>query len=346
MNIKETLGVEIMSFFKKAFNILTDRRDIKEPVVFKGIDESNPMIDHLTELSKNKDTSIDYKKTKEHLKLFSIGHSGEKSVMFELQHSMIPSIILHDLNLIVDDYTAQLDFVVITHKFILVIEVKKLIGDIEITDREEFIRVLRKNNRIVRKEGMYSPINQAGRHVAVLEKLLKDKGLIKRCPVYYAVTFANPKTIFDISKKVSEQLKSSVIRHDQIQSFLSGKLSEESPVYMLDNKLYQIAEALKESSQEKQINLESYYYNTEAKEVVNAQVELSDQELREKLTEYRLEKSRALAMKPFYIFTNKTLEGLIAERPKTIDLLLKVEGIGPKKARDYGEEILTIINQK
>lgn len=36
---------------------------------------------------------------------------------------------------------------------------------------------------------------------------------------------------------------------------------------------------------------------------------------------------------------------LIAKRPKTIDLLLEVEGIGPKKPTDYGNEILEIINQ-
>ncbi|GAA4079359.1 NERD domain-containing protein [Amphibacillus indicireducens] len=337
-----------MSFFKNAFNILTERRDIKEPIVFKGIDESNLMIDHLTQLSTSKDTTIDLKKVNEHLKLFSIGHSGEKSVMFELQHSMIPSIILHDLYLEVGEYTAQLDFVVITHKFILVIEVKKLVGDIELTEREEFIRVIRRNNRIVRKEGMYSPVNQAERHVATLEKLLKDKGLIKRCPVYYVVTFANPKTIIDISKKASKQLKSSIIRHDQIKSFLAEKLTQESPVYMLDHKLHQIAEVLKENAQEKQINLESYYIEVKENpkdKIIITEEKLSDDELREKLTKYRLEKSRALEIKPFYIFTNKTLDGLITERPKTIEMLLKVEGIGPKKAKDYGEEILAIINQ-
>lgn len=336
-----------MSFFKNAFNILTERRDIKEPIVFKGIDESNLMIDHLTQLSTSKDTTIDLKKVNEHLKLFSIGHSGEKSVMFELQHSMIPSIILHDLYLEVGEYTAQLDFVVITHKFILVIEVKKLVGDIELTEREEFIRVIRRNNRIVRKEGMYSPVNQAERHVAILEKLLKDKGLIKRCPVYYVVTFANPKTIIDISKKASKQLKSSIIRHDQIKSFLAEKLTQESPVYMLDHKLHQIANALIENNQEKEINMELYYNNVKENTEGNigiTQDKLSDEELREKLIVYRLEKSKALDLKPFYIFTNKTLKELISDRPKTTDQLLKIAGIGPKKVEDYGDDILAVIN--
>lgn len=36
---------------------------------------------------------------------------------------------------------------------------------------------------------------------------------------------------------------------------------------------------------------------------------------------------------------------LIAKRPKTIDFLLEVEGIGLKKATDYGNETLEIINQ-
>ena len=117
---------------------------------------------------------------------------------------------------------------------------------------------------------------------------------------------------------------------------------------MLDHKLHQIAEVLKENAQEKQINLESYYIEVKENpkdKIIITEEKLSDDELREKLTKYRLEKSRTLEIKPFYIFTNKTLDGLITERPKTIEMLLKVEGIGPKKAKDYGEEIIAIINQ-
>ncbi|MBD3843090.1 MAG: NERD domain-containing protein, partial [Campylobacterales bacterium] len=93
--------------------------------------------------------------------------------MFKLKNSMVPILILHDVYLEFEDYQAQMDFVIVTPKFILVLEVKKLFGDIFVTDKGEFQRVIRKNNRMVNKEGMYSPINQVERHVAILERYLK-----------------------------------------------------------------------------------------------------------------------------------------------------------------------------
>lgn len=139
--------------------------------------------------------------------------------MFELKNSSVPMMILHDVYLEFDDYQAQMDFVIVTSKFILVLEVKKLFGDILVTDKGEFQRVIRKNNRVVNKEGMYSPIDQVERHVTILERFLKSKGIIKKCPIRYAVTFANPKTILEISKNAPSHIQDCVIRHDQISAF-------------------------------------------------------------------------------------------------------------------------------
>ena len=334
-----------MSLLRRTINILTDRRDIKEPIIYKDISESNNMCEALNRLSESNEPSVNMKKVKEHIKLFSIGHAGEKSVLFELQHSMLPMIVLHDLNLIFEEYSAQLDFVVITHKFILIIEVKKLLGDIEVTDSGDFIRVLRNNNRIVHREGMYNPISQVERHVAILDKCLRKEKVIKRCPIYHVVTFANPKTILNISRKAPKHIRSSIIRHDQIKSFIESKLKDESPVYMLDRFLYQIADSLMDLHQDKQINLKSYFYDAESIPKQKTRT-LSTDELREKLTSYRLKKSKELNIKPYYIFTNRTLDALIIEQPKTMEQLLKIEGIGPVKAETYGLDILNIINNE
>jgi len=70
-------------------------------------------------------------------------------------------LCLHDIRLEYQDYVAQLDFVIITNKFIYVLETKKLNGDIEITPDGDFIRTIRNNDgRFIKKEGMYSPISQ------------------------------------------------------------------------------------------------------------------------------------------------------------------------------------------
>lgn len=342
-----------MSFLKNVFNVLTDKRDIKEPEIYKHFNEKSATISHLTELAESKDPNIDLKKVENHLKLFTIGQTGEKNVLFELQHSMLPLVILHDVYLEYEDYAAQLDFVVITHKFILVLEVKKMFGNIHITDKGEFQRVITKNNRIINKEGMYSPINQVGRHVGILEKLLKDDGAIKNCPVTYAVTFANPKTILNIAKNAPANVHSSVIRHDQIKAFIQNELEKKSPVFMTDQLVYGIVDTILKYSKEKQFNKEDYLLQTSLapqKEPSNVSpvpaVKLNDKDsiLKKSLTEYRLNRSRELNIKPYHIFTNKMLDGLLEKKPMTIEQLLEIEGVSQKKAVDYGKDLVAIIS--
>lgn len=341
-----------MSFLKNVFNVLTDKREIKEPEVYKEFNETSTLITHLTRLAESNDPKIDMKKVENHLKLFSIGQAGEKNVLFELQNSMLPLVVLHDVYLEFEDYNAQLDFVIITHKFIMVLEVKKLFGNIHVTDKGEFQRVITKNNRIVNKEGMYSPINQVERHVAILEKLLKVKGTIESCPVKYAVTFANPKTILDISKNAPANIQSSVIRHDQIKTFIKNELEKKSPVLMLDKHLYEIADTILNYSKEKPFNLEDYTLDTPQtsnKDLTSntnnesKDSRSSDVTLKTSLTDFRLRRSKELNVKPYYIFTNKILDSLLENKPLTIDQLLEIEGIGHKKVEEFGKDILSII---
>jgi endonuclease III len=342
-----------MSFLKNIFNVLTDKRDIKEPEIYKSFNEKSATITVLTELAESKDPSIDLKKVENHLKLFTIGQTGEKNVLFELQHSMLPLVILHDVYLEYEDYAAQLDFIVITHKFIMVLEVKKMFGNIHITDKGEFQRVITKNNRIINKEGMYSPINQVERHVGILEKLLKDDGAIKNCPVTYAVTFANPKTILDIAKNAPANIHSNVIRHDQIKTLIQNELEKKSPVFMTDQLVYGIADTILKFSKEKQFNKEDYLLQTSRapqKEIANGTtvqtVNQSGKEntVKKSLTEYRLNRSRELNIKPYHIFTNKMLDDLLEKKPMTIEQLLGIEGVGQKKAEDYGKDLLVILS--
>ncbi|WP_241494694.1 nuclease-related domain-containing protein [Bacillus coahuilensis] len=244
-----------MSFLTNVLNAFTDKREMKEPEIYKEFNETSHMIANLTRLIENKEPNIDLKKVEKHLKLFTIGQTGERNVLFELQNSMLPLVVLHDVYLEYKDYRAQLDFVIITHQFIMVLEVKKLFGNIHVTDKGEFQRVITRHNKVVNKEGMYSPINQVERHVAILEKLLKENGIVENYPVKYAVTFANPKTILDISKEAPASIQSSVIRHDQIKSFIKNELDKKKRVVITDQKVYEIAEIVLKYNKEKLLTL-------------------------------------------------------------------------------------------
>ena len=64
----------------------------------------------------------------------------------------------------------------------------------------------------------------------------------------------------------------------------------------------------------------------------------------DKLREYRLKKSRELNFKPYYIFNDATMYRIIDMKPKSIEDLVKIHGIGDKKAQLYGNDILRIIS--
>ena len=65
-------------------------------------------------------------------------------------------------------------------------------------------------------------------------------------------------------------------------------------------------------------------------------------ELYLQLKEYRLNKSREISKPPFCIFNNKTIESLCMNPPKTEDDILHIKGFGPKKLKDYGQDIINI----
>jgi len=70
-----------------------------------------------------------------------------------------------------------------------------------------------------------------------------------------------------------------------------------------------------------------------------------DQKLFERLRAWRLEKARALNLPPFAVFSDDTLRGIAALRPRTRDHLLNVRGIGRVKLEQFGAEVLAIMSE-
>ena len=55
---------------------------------------------------------------------------------------------------------AQLNFVVISNKFICILETKRLSGNISIDQDGNFVRTMKNKNGRDYKEGIYSPVTQ------------------------------------------------------------------------------------------------------------------------------------------------------------------------------------------
>ena len=62
------------------------------------------------------------------------------------------------------------------------------------------------------------------------------------------------------------------------------------------------------------------------------------------LKEWRRQKSKELHMTPYLILSNRTIMDLAREKPKKLDELSLIDGIGEKKLELYGREILKTIS--
>ncbi|QUW21455.1 NERD domain-containing protein [Sporosarcina sp. Marseille-Q4063] len=347
-----------MTFVKKPFlarfvDALKDKEELKTPIIVKHGDSMDLEIARLQKELADKKSPDDRKKIEQQIKYLEIGKAGEQSLLFELTNSFLPMMILHDVYIEHKGLNAQFDFIIVTRKFFMVIEVKKYYGNITVNEKGEFIRTVNRGSRTVFKEGMYSPVRQVERQVEVLQSMLKDHKIIERTPILHAVAFANEKTVIDL-KKAPKNIKDKVFRSDGIVTFLKAELAKKSPMHFFDKRMQDFAEYIKGQHINKHLlenpDEEEVSFYTEEEEVpVAATVEVepvpvSNEDLEVKLKEFRKKTADESGRKAFHIFTNKTLDSLIEIKPTTLEDLRKVPGIGDKKIEEFGAELVGIIN--
>lgn len=118
------------------------KRTVTTPIFVKEFEAESQQFKDLIELSQK---VLSKKKDfiEKDIRFLKQGLAGEQNVYYELKNSFIPMLCLHDIRLEIDGYIAQFDFIIVTSKFIYVLETKKLNGDIEITPDGDFIRIIR-----------------------------------------------------------------------------------------------------------------------------------------------------------------------------------------------------------
>lgn len=72
---------------------------------------------------------------------------------------------------------------------------------------------------------------------------------------------------------------------------------------------------------------------------------ISKTRLRTDLKEYRTQQSAPLGKPPYTVFTNAVIEEIYTNLPTTLEDLLTIKGIGPKKLDMFGTDILSIVSQ-
>lgn len=340
-------------FFKRVAKALTDTEKLKAPILVKEATESVQLIEQYKKEIKHTADDNQNKRLNEKIKLLELGLKGENSVLFELQNSFLPVHILHDVRIAHNNLKAQIDFVVLTRKFILVIEVKNYFGNILVNEKDEFIRQVYKGNKLAFQEGFYSPVRQVERQVEVFESYMKDMGAVTRTPIKSVVVFSNNRTVIN-TKKASKHVKEKIIRVDSLVEYIKQELEKSSPVHFMDNRMKEMSEYIKAShfeliddetdSVEMKLLEETISKQYENNELA-VSVQTNNTDLEEALKQFRMKLATNQNVKAFHIFTNRTLEELILKQPCNVIDLKNIQGIGEMKINVFGKELVEIIKK-
>lgn len=323
---------------------------IKEPIFYNEHDDLRlQMLDDLLLKVGDDQKSI----LEEEKKYVTIGLSGERNIIYELRRSLTPLIFLHDVTIENGFHDSQMDFIVITKKGLIVLETKKLIGDITIDSESNFIRYFKNSKgEVYKKEGIYSPLTQNRYHIDALRKLFDNNKISKNIPIYSLVVIANSKTIIN-KKYANDYVKKQVIKYDQLNPYIIELMEKQDGVDISDSKMLEIAEIINSNDNKKSIDYVKKFKLTliEKEQVEEIQVidEMSEiitntsDSLYEELRKYRYNKSRELNIPAYEIFTNDTLSNIVLSKPKSKNEFIFIPGLDEEKYEKYGEEIIKII---
>lgn len=307
------------------------------------------------------------------LKLCESGLQGEKEIEYELSNANIGMYVLHDVNMEYNGLKAQVDYIIITPAYTYFVECKNLIGNITIDSNGNFSREYYNGRRKV-KEGMYSPLSQAQRHIEIFKKIwmsrnnsLIDK-LLRRdnLDVWHKplVVMANSKNVLNM-KNAPKDYKDKVIKSDFLVEFLKNDLKKcDKDLLYNKEKMYQVAYSFmlnynkmqavdyvskyeKLVNNQKNTSIKNNNNDKTTKENLNTKdIKRSNTKdiIREKLIDFRKIKSKEKKIPAYYIFNNEELEKILELMPKNKEELEKANIMTNVKIKLHGDEIIEIIN--
>ena len=335
---------------------------LKKPDFYKADSDSKKQLERLQQLYATAPDRVKPQIERD-MKLLAYGIAGEENVAFELNNSYLPIIVLHDLRLEHEGLSAQIDYLIITTKFCLIVECKNLFGNLEVNSRGEFIRELDFNGKR-KKEGIYSPITQNVRHMEMIKqlRLANKKNPLMRVALEKSfgdfhksvIVLANPKTVINL-KRAPKNVKDQIIRSDQLIEYIKRLIRENKDLASSEKDMYEMAEFFVGLHKENPVDYTEKYFvdgGVEQSEAIvdreengGVEVRIEETPLYQALKQYRYETSKAEGVKAFQIFTNAQLEALIAAMPRSLDELRKISGFGEVKCEKYGEAILGIVGK-
>lgn len=282
------------------------------------------------------------------------GLAGENEIAYQLEKSNIGMYVLRDIKLKYENLTAQIDYIIITPIYIYLVECKNLVGNIMVNENGDFINEYTIKGKKVRK-GMYSPLRQVEAQREVLRKIWVSnaskftKLIASSWFNYYRRTLvvaANPETILNTSKAPKE-IKSKVLRADALVRKLKTDFENRRSDDVIDSQkaMEKTAQSYIDISFKDEENYYEYYKNKFcSNNFINKNVDKVD-ELKNKLIEFRKERSKELNIPAYYVFTNYELDELIELKPKTIEELKNSKVLSSIKLKTHGAQIVDLFNK-
>ena len=278
------------------------------------------------------------------------GLDGEKEIEYQLKKANVGMYVLHDVKLKYKDLTAQIDYVVITPVFTYYIECKNLVGNITVNEKGDFIREYNINGKKVKK-GMYSPLRQVEAQREVVRKIWENNvSSLKRIFAsknfnYYRrvlVVAANQDTVLN-TYKAPKDIKNKVLRADALVRQIQYDYEHRDKNDYVDNKNDMEKEAQSYINLISDDNIDYYEYYKE--KYCKNLCKIDNEILKEKLIQFRKDRSSKMKIPVYYVFTNDELDKIIELRPKTLEELKNLNILTPVKIKTHGEKIIEVINK-
>lgn len=315
----------------------------KETIFYKEDSELQLKYDALCKLNNEYPNNKDLKSE---LNIVRKGLEGENEIAYQLKKSNIGMYVLRDIYVKYEDLTAQIDYVIITPVFTYYVECKNLVGNITVTDKGDFIRETLVNGKKVKK-GIYSPLRQVEAQREVIRKIWEDNSSITKKIFasknfdYYRrvlVVAANKDTILN-TNKAPRDIKYKILRADSLVRQIEYDIDHRNSDDYVDSRkdMEKIAQYYINLCVKRDLNYYEFYKN----KFLNNKVD--NKSLRDKLIEFRKERSSKMNMPTYYVFNDEELDKLIELKPKTLEDLKPI--LTEIKIKTHGEQILEVLNK-
>lgn len=281
------------------------------------------------------------------ISLWEAGCKGEDDTKYHLQYGRTDMYVLRDIYLKTGDISAQIDYLLITRKYVYVLECKNWTGTVVMDKTGRFF----KSNESSSSEPVASPVVQSDQHLKVVETIGEKFGEKLNSRYKSLVIFTNNKIrLYTESARIVclEQLNIRLQKDEKLSSLKSFS----------DREMKKIAEFFLEQQTassyyaEKYGELEKKYPKQTEEEILRQkeneiarQKEAENEILRQALQRFRKIASETEKIPPYYVMNNLEIEELLKKRPHTNEELLEVKGFGNKKVAKYGNIILNIFNR-